>query len=55
VAANVYESDSTFQTICKFQFIRVYLRNYDANLWHWCHNPGFGGISWCNFHHKNIM
>jgi len=54
VATNVYESYSTFQTFCKFQFVRLYLRNYNANLWHGCHNPCFGGISWCNFHHKNI-
>jgi len=31
VAANFYESYSTFQTFCKFQFVRLYLRNYYAN------------------------
>jgi len=31
VAANFYESYSTFQTFCKFQVIRLYRRNY-ANL-----------------------
>jgi len=45
VASNFYESYSTFQTFCKFQFVRLYLRNYDADLWHWCRNPCFGGIS----------
>jgi len=32
VASNFYESYSTFQTFCKFQFVRLYLRNYDADL-----------------------
>jgi len=32
VAANFYESYSTSQTFCKFQFVKQYLRNYDANL-----------------------
>jgi len=32
VASNFYESYSTFQTFGKFQFVRLYLRNYDANL-----------------------
>jgi len=54
VAANFCESHSTFQTFCKFQFVRLYLRNYDANPWHWCHNPCFGSILWCNFQRKNI-
>jgi len=55
VASNISESFSIFQTFCKFQFVRLYRRNYDANLWHLCHSPCFGGISWCSFHHKNIM
>jgi len=46
---------ATFQTFCSFQFIRLYLRNHDANLWYWYCNPCFDNISWCNFHHKNIM
>jgi len=32
VASNFYESYSTLQTFCKFQFVRLYLRNYDADL-----------------------
>jgi len=31
VAANFYESYSTFQTFRKFQFVTLYRRNYDAN------------------------
>jgi len=32
VASNFYESYSTFQIFCNFQFVRLYLSNYDANL-----------------------
>ena len=32
VASNISESFSIFQTFCKFQFVRLYRRNYDANL-----------------------
>jgi len=39
-----------FYTFCNFQFVRLYVRKYDANL---CGIDAIFGItSWCNFHHK---
>jgi len=36
VASNFHESYCTFQIFCNFQFVRLYLSNCNANLWHWC-------------------
>jgi len=43
-----------FSDFLQLWFVRPYLRNYNASLWDWFHNPCFGSVSWCNFHHKNI-
>jgi len=46
-----------FQTFRNFHifWLGLYLRNYEANLWDWCHNLCFGRISWCSCHHSNII
>jgi len=54
-ASNFFESHSTFQTSCNFQFVRLYLRNYDGNLWHWCQNSCFGGISRSIFTTRTLL
>ena len=42
-------SEIAYLTICISQKLRLYLRNYDANLWDLFHNPCFGRTSWSIF------
>jgi len=46
---------STFSDFLQLEFVRLYLRNCNTSLWDWCHKHCFSSVSWCNFHHKNMM